>query len=170
MTKKEFEAQAPEQKHAINPNANLADIGTIVSEAISHDEAGEPCSVRDCLLDLHSMIYPNSSYTASPEELAALAAFEPCKTCIHPESSECVAGCYDCDPESAPVAKRAGDEIKLLNLKSYSYILHNILEDAATGASYRLPGDSRVIDGGAWDACFTTLQHIDDTLAELLPE
>lgn len=89
MTKAEFEAQTPEQRHAINPNAKLADIGTIVSEALNHDREGDTFSVSNALLDLHSLIFPNSSYTATPEELATLAAQEP------PAKTPCQSG--DCD-------------------------------------------------------------------------
>ena len=96
MTKAEFDAQTPEQRHAINPNVSLADIGTIVSEALSHNEEGDMFSVSNDLFELHSLIFPNSSYTATPEELATLAVQEPpAKTPC--QSGDCNSTCNRCE-------------------------------------------------------------------------
>lgn len=83
MTKTEFEAQTPEQRHAVNQNARLADIASMVAEAISLDEGRNSEGVREMLIDIHSLILPNSSYTATPEENAAFAAQEPTDREMH---------------------------------------------------------------------------------------
>lgn len=60
----------------INHQANIADLGTLVSEALFHLEDDNTDSVRDRLLEVHSNIYPNSSHTATPEENAKICAEE----------------------------------------------------------------------------------------------
>ena len=47
----------------INHNACLADIGSLVSEAICYSDDSNHDAVRDMLFDIHSMIYPNASRT-----------------------------------------------------------------------------------------------------------
>lgn len=211
MTKTEFEAQTAEQRHAINPDASLADIGAIVSAALSHNEEGDADSVRDILFDLHSLIYPNSSYTATPEESmdrhshikeASVASIELCisETLdaygpedgrvlhevlkeIHNYINYGVPMMISVTPDSkayaahtppsisdSDITKKAQLEIKLLNLKSYARLIGCALEDTATGKGYKLPEDWRVMSGGTWNDCFVMLHHIEETLAELLPE
>jgi hypothetical protein len=48
-------------KFDVNQQANLADIGTMVSEALFAFSDRDSDSVRDNLLEIHGMIYPNAS-------------------------------------------------------------------------------------------------------------
>jgi hypothetical protein len=168
MTKAEFMAQTVKQRNAINPNASLADIGTIVSEALSRSEEGDTLGAGEALFDLHSLIYPNSSYTATPEENAKITAHEP-PAWTPCQSGDCDPSCNVCD-EGKYVSKKAQFETKLLNLKSYARLIGCSLEDTATGETLNMSKNWRVMTGDTWNDCFLMLSHIDDTLAELLPE
>ncbi|HCE68395.1 MAG: hypothetical protein A2X82_20140 [Geobacteraceae bacterium GWC2_55_20] len=55
----------------VKQDVNLADIGTMLNEAIFASEEGDTDSVRDILFDIHSMIFPNAARLATPEENAA---------------------------------------------------------------------------------------------------
>lgn len=68
MEKKTFE---------VNQNASLKSIGTLIYEAIVANEGGNTDTLRDILLEVHGIIYPNASRPATPEENAAIAAAEP---------------------------------------------------------------------------------------------
>ena len=61
----------------VKQDANLADIGARLNEAIFASEEGDSDSVRDILFDIHSMIFPNAARLATPEENAARAVQEP---------------------------------------------------------------------------------------------
>lgn len=58
----------PHEKNmfAINQAASLADIGTLISETLNYfDEEGKTDTTRDRILEIHSMIYPNSTQPES---------------------------------------------------------------------------------------------------------
>lgn len=66
----------------INENANLALIGEIVTDALIDYEEGDECFlVRERLLKIHTMIYPNASRPATAEENAVIATTEPLSAC-----------------------------------------------------------------------------------------
>jgi len=52
--------ERPANCFEINHNASLADIGSLVSEAIFHSDEGNQDSIYDVLVEIHSIIYPNS--------------------------------------------------------------------------------------------------------------
>jgi len=60
----------------INEEADLAELGMLVSEAIFASEEGDGLAVSDLLLKMHDAIFPNASRPATDEENTAWAAVE----------------------------------------------------------------------------------------------
>ena len=90
------------------------------------------------------------------------------KECNHAKSSGCACSC-DVDSDAA-FLKRSLDEVKLLNIRSYSSLIFRVLENATHGGVYRLGDDLVVFDRSAMDDCFVLLHHLDETIKQLLPE
>lgn len=65
-------------KFEVNQQANIADIGTMVSEALFAFSDNNNDSVRDYLLEIHNMIYPNANERIQyQEEIADSSDIDP---------------------------------------------------------------------------------------------
>lgn len=102
----------------INQQANLADLGTLVHEAIAANEDGRADALRDILFDIHSTIYPNATRPATPEENAALTAGTPEK--------------------SRAIKDMANIETLSSKIHSFAFCLVHLIENAGSGEEYGL--------------------------------
>jgi|GEM_PF-6660690 len=64
--------------------------------------------------------------------------------------------------------KKALEEIKLLNIRSYTSLIGSSLERA--GDADKLPEGWKIISRQTWEDIQVMLYHIEDTVAALLPQ
>ncbi|MFZ4859231.1 MAG: hypothetical protein ACOYL3_22870 [Desulfuromonadaceae bacterium] len=64
--------------------------------------------------------------------------------------------------------KRCLDEVKLLNIRSYVSLIDSALDTACNAEKY--PEGYKVISAQTWSDIHLLIFHIENTLAELLPE
>ena len=73
--------------------------------------------------------------------------------------------------DGAANIKRALDEVKHLNIQTYARSIGRALEDTERSIGHNvIPDGWRVMSRETWNDCYVMLDHIQETLTELLPE
>lgn len=65
------------EKQFVMDKVNLEDFINLVSEACCYVNDDNRDALRDTILEIHSLVYPDNSHIATPEENAAICANEP---------------------------------------------------------------------------------------------
>ena len=156
------------EKKAFQPPRTLKGI---ISEALIHNDDGDLDGTRDYLCDALGLLTCTDDHHSGTGATA--------KACIHPEASQCVDSCYQCDPESDPkkdlfktmdVMDRSIVEDKLLNIRAYASLIEDAMQNTAPGTIIKLPEDWKTMSGRTWENIHVMLYHIKETLNELISE